>query len=197
MQIARIDLGDHQISTDELVPPEEINFVGTGGFQAVGQEFFHYFVELAGLQPDERVLDVGCGIGRMAIPLTRYLHPQGSYEGFDVVPLGIEWCRNKITPRYPQFHFQLADIHNEHYAPQGRTPARKYQFPYPADSFDFVFLTSVFTHLLPADLENYVYEIARVMKLNGRCLMTFFLLNAESLDLMQRKRGTLAFPHPL
>jgi ubiquinone/menaquinone biosynthesis C-methylase UbiE len=45
-----------------------------------------------------------------------------------------------------------------------------------------VVLASVFTHLLPDDLTNYLAEIARVMKPGGRCLITYFLLNAESLE---------------
>jgi len=33
----------------------------------------------------------------MAIPLTRYLGAEGSYEGFDIVAEGIEWCQTQIT----------------------------------------------------------------------------------------------------
>jgi SAM-dependent methyltransferase len=179
---------------EALAPPEELNFVGTGGFQAVGQEFLRYFIEHAGLRPLERVLDVGCGIGRMAIPLTQYLGAEGSYDGFDVVPAGIKWCRAKITPRFPNFRFRLAAVYNEHYAPNAATLARGFRFPYPGASFDLALLTSVFTHMLPADLENYAFEIARVLKPRGRCLVTFFLLNPESQALLERGRGTLAFP---
>jgi len=34
------------------------------------------------------------------------------YEGFDIVPEAITWCRRRITPRHPRFRFQVADIHN-------------------------------------------------------------------------------------
>jgi SAM-dependent methyltransferase len=179
-----------------LVPPDHLNFVGSGDFLAIGNEFFGYFVELAGLKPHERVLDVGCGIGRMALPLTQYLNEQGSYEGFDVVPQGIDWCRSRIEPLFPRFHFQLANIRNSHYTPNGRDLAWEYRFPFPSQSFDFVFLTSVFTHLLPRDMENYVYEIARVLKRGGRCLITFFLLNEESLELVEQQKSALNFRHP-
>jgi ubiquinone/menaquinone biosynthesis C-methylase UbiE len=195
--MGNVDLGNRPALIEELVPPQELNFVGPGNFTAIGQEFFHYFVSLAGLRPHERVLDVGCGIGRIAIPLTQYLRPPGRYEGFDVVPVGIDWCQSKIASRYPHFRFRLVEIYNQHYAPKARTPARKFRFPYPSESFDFVFLTSVFTHMLPADLENYVYEITRVLRSGGRCLMTFFLLNPESQALTANKQGTISFPHPL
>jgi SAM-dependent methyltransferase len=189
--------GDSIGSIDEMIPPNEINFVGAGGFKTIGNEFFRYFTELGDLRPHERVLDIGCGIGRMAIPLTQYLNQDGSYEGFDVVPLGIEWCRTRIAPRYPRFRFQLADIYNSHYTPNGRTPAGKFRFPYASGSFDFAFLTSVFTHLLPGDFQNYAYEIARVLKPNGRCLMTYFLLNDESTRLIADGKSSLAIAQRL
>ena len=50
------------------------------------------FIDLGGLKPEHRVLDIGSGIGRVAIPLTEYLNEKGSYEGFDVVELGVNWC---------------------------------------------------------------------------------------------------------
>lgn len=133
---------------DDLTPPQRTLFVGGyADFKGVGEEFLRYFVELGGLKPHERVLDVGCGIGRMAVPLTTYLDKNGSYEGFDIVADGIHWCRKKITPKYPHFRFHLADVFNEKYNPHGRYRASEYHFPYERESFDFVFLTSVFTHI--------------------------------------------------
>ena len=83
-----------------------------------------------GLKPDERVLDAGCGIGRIAVPLTEYLDESGGYEGFDIAPEGIAWCRENITPRYPNFRFQVADIYNKSYNPEGSQKADEYEFPY-------------------------------------------------------------------
>jgi SAM-dependent methyltransferase len=178
---------------DDLIPPDELIYIGGGNFQAIGREFFRYLVDLGGLQPDHRVLDVGCGIGRLAVPLTRYLDKRGSYDGFDIVPLGIAWCREQITARYPHFRFQVADLFNRSYHPAGRYEASTYTFPYPAATFDFVLLTSVLTHLLPADLENYLYEISRVLKPDGRCLLTYFLLNPESAALLEAGKSQLDF----
>jgi SAM-dependent methyltransferase len=178
---------------DEPVPPEESIFIGGGNFREIGQEFFRYLVELGGLRPFHRVLDIGCGIGRIAIPLTHYLDGSGGYDGFDIVPLGIAWCRERITSRFPHFRFRTADLFNGSYNPSGRFEARAYAFPYPDETFDFVLATSVFTHLLPADLENYLYEISRVLKPGGNCLLTYFLLNRESAELLDAGRSELAF----
>jgi ubiquinone/menaquinone biosynthesis C-methylase UbiE len=176
-------LGRRAVST----PPQEEIFIGPADFEKTGEEFLRYFTELGGLQPNARVLDVGCGIGRMAWALTRFLSKKGSYEGFDIVADGIRWCKEEISSRYPNFHFQHVDVYNKFYNPQGIYKASEYQFPYESESFDFTFLTSVFTHVLPQDMENYFSEIARVLKKDGRCLTTFFLLNTESLRLLDAK----------
>lgn len=178
---------------DELTPPRGLWFIGDGDFRKQGNQSLEYFIRFGKLEPDDRVLDVGCGIGRMAIPLTRYLSKAGSYEGFDIVPKGIEWCSKHVTPRYPNFKFSVADIYSKHYNPQGRLHAVDYKFPYPDSSFDFVLLTSVFTHMLPDAVKNYVAEISRVLKLGGRCLFTGFLLNEESLHLIASEKSTLQF----
>jgi len=181
---------------DELTPPKRKIFVGgREDYKRIGEEFLRYFIELGGLEPDERVLDVGCGIGRMAVPLTKYLNERGSYEGFDIVPDGINWCRKKITAKHPNFRFQLADIFNKKYHPRGRYRSSEYRFPYASESFDFVFLTSVFTHMLPDDMEHYFSEISRVIKKGGRCLITFFLWNEEALQLINAGKSIYDFKY--
>ncbi len=176
---------------DPLTPPRRLGFVGSGDFRAAGDEFRELFVSLSGLRPDEDVLDVGSGVGRGAIGLTGWL--QGRYEGIDVVRRGIQWCQQAITPRYPNFHFQVADVYNRHYNPVGRLSAAEYRFPFEDRSFDFVLVTSVFTHLLPADRDNYISEIARVLRPEGRCFATFFLLNSEAGPSLQGGRNQLNF----
>ncbi len=182
---------------NELTPPRRLIFVGRGRFLEIGNEFTEYFKQLVDLKPNQRVLDVGCGIGRIAIPLTKYLSADGSYDGFDIVPQGIAWCREKISARYPNFRFQLADIRNSEYNPRGAKTAAEFRFPYEDRSFDFVFLTSVFTHMLPADVENYLSEMARVLRPGGRCLATWFLLNPESKALLADGRATVDFRHTI
>jgi hypothetical protein len=58
-----------------------------------------------------------------------------------------------------------------------------------------VFLTSVFTHLLPDEVARYLDEIRRVLRPGGRCLATFFVLDAEALTRMHGPRSTHRFVH--
>lgn len=162
---------------------------------AAGENFLRMFKDHAGLRPTDRVLDVGCGCGRMARPLTRYL-TTGSYEGFDIVPEMVSWCRENITPRYPNFRFTQVDVANGFYYRGGSGSARDFRFPYEDGLFDFTVLASVFTHLLPHDFERYLDEVTRTLKPGGTALMTFFLLNPESRRLQATPRSEFRFIHP-
>ncbi len=148
-----------------------------------------------GLQPDEAVLDVGCGSGRMALPLTGYLNSEGRYAGFDISQKAIAWCQEHITSAHPNFQFEVSDIYNSLYNPKGKYQSLDFRFPYPDASFDVVFLTSVFTHMFPPDVEHYLDEISRVLKPGGRCLCTYFLLNDESLAHIAEGKSAHNFQH--
>jgi SAM-dependent methyltransferase len=181
-----------------LVPPVAHMYDGPPGlaeFKANGDEFLEIYRERCGLRPDERMLDIGCGTGRKTLPLTQLFDERGVYEGLDITKQGVDWCREKITPRFPNFHFQQIDVYNKLYNPCGTHRAAEYKFPFPDASFSFVTLGSVFTHMLPDDLENYLSEVSRMLATGGRCLISYFLLNEESLRHVEAGEGTLAFKH--
>jgi SAM-dependent methyltransferase len=131
------------------VPPRGKIFIGHGDYVKVGERYLTNFKELCGLKPDHAVLDIGCGIGRMAVPLTRYLNEKGSYDGFDIVKSGIDWCNKHIATKYPNFRFQYTGLYNQLYNTSDKVDASNFIFPYTNAKFDFVFLTSVFTHMMP------------------------------------------------
>jgi ubiquinone/menaquinone biosynthesis C-methylase UbiE len=169
---------------DPAIPPRGINFTGPGDFEAIGKEFFAYFLKWGNISPDSHILEVGCGMGRMALPFKGYLSAEGRYTGIDIVPEGVQWCRDRIAPDDERYNFILADIQNDLYNPNGGTTAADYTFPLPDNSQHLVFLTSVFTHLLPDAVERYIREISRVLMPGGRMICTFFLLNDESRQCM-------------
>jgi SAM-dependent methyltransferase len=178
-----------------LLPPRSLRTVGDGNFMEVGREFLGYFTAIAGLRPHERVLEIGCGVGRMAIPLTAYLEEKGSYDGFDVARAEVKWCQQNITPRFANFNFHLIDVCNEQTNPKGKSLASSYHFPLAAGQFDFVFLTSVFTHMLRKDIENYLQEISRLLNPGGRLLATYFLLDAETRERLKKAGSRFRYPY--
>jgi SAM-dependent methyltransferase len=185
------------MTSNELVPPASMIFDGSRSqddFVAVGDRFTKYFlIGHAGLKPDERVLDLGSGIGQKARVLAAYLSERGSYEGLDIVEAGITWCAERYS-KYTNFHFQLADVYSSHYNALSKHRACEYALPYDDTEFDLVFLASVFTHMLPADMENYFTEISRVLKPGSRCVISYFLLGPESLRRVGAGLNTIKIP---
>jgi SAM-dependent methyltransferase len=144
-----------------LTPPNRlVALVGGGDFAKIGNDMVQSFIKFQGLQPWHRVLDIGSGIGRVAVPLTRFLNERGSYEGMDVWEIGVKWCTRNIHKRYKNFRFHCIDIYNSFYNPTGERLSRNYTFPFGNDEFDFIVLTSVFTHMLEEDVERYITERA-------------------------------------
>lgn len=180
--------------SDELIPPKSKIFVGSVDFKEGAKEEMNRLIRMGVITPESDVLDIGCGIGRLAIPLTSYLKG-GEYDGLDIVPTGIDWCNEHITRKYPDFHFTLADVFNKEYNPHGHVAASDYTFPYRDNSFDLVVLLSVFTHMLPDDTQRYIAEISRVLRPGGRCWATFYILNADSIERMGAGEGSLDFKH--
>jgi len=126
------------------------------------------------LKPTDSILDIGSGIGRTAIALTEYLQPNGSYKGFDVVKLGVDWCNSKIGKDFPYFEFKYVPLFNDLYNTSA-LKAEDFVFPYDKDSFNKIFTFSVFTHMQINEIQNYFKEINRVLKSDGFVLSTFFL----------------------
>jgi len=177
-----------------FVPPLQLMHDGPPSykeFKQNGDEFLRLYVSLCGLQPDERMLDIGSGIGRKTLPLVTYLSERGTYDGLEIVKSGVDWCTKKYTSKHANFKFQLIDIYNDLYNPEGKYNAAEYRFPFADEQFDFAVLNSVFTHMLPQEVENYLSEIARVLRKGGRCLISFFVLNQESLRLIKESKSTI------
>lgn len=187
-----LDAIDFVRGTDPMIPPRRFYYIGSGDFKKIGEDYLMRFIRDCGLTPASKVLDIGCGSGRLAVPLAKYLNAQGSYDGFDIERRGIAWCVKNITSRHPNFRFCVSDIFNKEYNPSGKHLAKEYKFPYEDSSFDLVVLTSVFTHMLPEDVAHYLSEISRVLKTGGRSLATYFLFNKKS-GYLNNIRGTLNF----
>src|SRR5262249_52500377 len=121
------------LRTDALTPPLHLRW---SYYRTLRRDGYVPFANAAareliarGLQPHHRVLDVGCGLGPLALGLLSHL-TSGSYEGFDVHAEAIAWCRRAISTRQPRFRFRHVDGRSTAYNPAGELSAAACHFPY-------------------------------------------------------------------
>ena len=185
------------------LPGEELQ-LGVGPekgaeYLGIGQVVRDAVLKQTDLPPTGSVLDIGCGSGRMARQFVDHLKPPGRYVGMEIQRRFVDWCNENIAPANPAFEFYHQDIYNGAYNPEGKYRASEYRFPFEDESFDAIILYSVFTHLLQADADNYLREIARLLKPGGRCYSTWYLMTPDvevRYLLPNAKEGQVGFSFP-
>ena len=134
-------------------PAEAAKKAVGGEFDAIGVLLREALV-YHGLRKTDYLIDVGCGSGRLAKPLSTYL--EGSYLGIDVVPELVTFAR-KLVAR-PDWRFEVA---------KGLT------IPEADQKADMVCFFSVLTHLLHEESFVYLREARRVLKPGGKIVASF------------------------
>ncbi len=180
-----------------LVPPRQINpnigFTPRRGdyareFITSGDRVAAMLKTYGNLQPDQQVLDIGSGIGRIARALTTYLSKDGQYRGFDVDPRAVAWCQRSYG-RLSNFLFAYAPVGYINVRGRGTIRGEDLVFPYPEATFDLAFSMSVYTHLSRATVDHYLGETSRVLRPGGMCLNTFFVMDDFAVEAMQSGRA--------
>ncbi len=126
--------------------------------------------KLAGLTLDSRILDWGCGAGRLAIGVREHLGRVADYHGVDVQAELIDWATTNLAA--PGFRFTCVDVSNERYNPDG-TPERTLAAD--AGTVDVFYAYSVFSHMSDADTSAYLAMIGSVLSPDGRAFVTCFV----------------------
>lgn len=146
-------------------------------FESSARDFDAWIERLSLLREEDRVLDVGCGPGAMALRFSRRSW-HGSYIGFDVHEPSIRWCREHFAAD-PRFSFVLARVSSPYGEARG-APASQYRFPSEDGQVELVIAKSVFTHLLEREARRYLAEIARVLEPGRAALVTAFTFEPGS-----------------
>lgn len=164
---------------------------GGGDFHRTGETLFHAIREATGLSPDETVLDMGCGAGRLAFPLCAYLSEEGRYIGFDIAPRALDFARRHVSGA-AAIDFVHADLSNPEYRREGGSAA-DYRFPAEDGSVDLAVATSLFTHLDAKTAKGYLAETGRVLRPGGRAYLTVFEIDAEGRQALHAGVARLGF----
>jgi len=131
-------------------------------------------VERLGLESGTKLLDIGCGVGRLAIGILNTSVKVDEYYGLDVNKTKIQWCQKYIQNNYPNFKFQHINVKNERYNPSGSFTQSEFKLPL-SGSYDIIYLYSVFSHLLKDDVHAYLSEFSRLLGSNGNIFLTAFV----------------------
>jgi len=153
-----------------------------------------------GLRRGLRVLELGCGIGRDAIPLAERIGPSGSYLGIDIIRDSIDWCTRTITAKYPNVRFHYDDVKDSLHNPGGSVSYETVRLPVDDHSVDLIVAQSVFTHMLRPELTHYLKEFARLLAPGGTVYATCFVISPEVLESARKTNLTpwdLRFEHDL
>ena len=132
---------------------EAIQRLVGGEFKAAGLiacDLLRYY----GLQDTHHLIDVGCGSGRIAIPLSQQY--QGSYQGMDVLKELVDYAEQHC--QRPDWCFLQSD---------------GFTIPAEPKSADFIIFFSVFTHLLHEESFHYLQQSAKILRPNGKIIFSF------------------------
>ena len=167
------------------IPVDLLMLTGGGPetFDEIVKLHIQHVNELIGYHSDSYVVEIGCGIGRDAIPLTGILGSNGRYLGIDIVEKSIEWCQANITPRHSNFSFVHFDVKDQLHNPLGTQDVSVCCLPAPNQAADVIIGHSVFTHLLEDGIAVYLREFSRVLKKSGRAYASCFIVD----DRIRRK----------
>jgi ubiquinone/menaquinone biosynthesis C-methylase UbiE len=135
--------------------------------------FRETLVGLARLSDGERVLDVGCGTGSLAIVAKRHVGPAGEVVGIDASPAMVARARSKTTKAGLDVSFKNGVAES---------------LPFPDAQFDAVLSTMMLHHLPRKARQECAGEVRRVLRPGGRVLVVDF-------GQAQGQRGFLAHFH--
>jgi SAM-dependent methyltransferase len=129
---------------------------------------------LCHLVRESRVLDIGCGQGRLLTGILATLGGVREYVGLDVHKPSIDWASSVLAEPESTISFCHLPVLNERYNPRGITPLSGFAFPVPRNHFDVITLFSVFSHMKLADIRTYLGEIRNVLNPTGKVFCSIF-----------------------
>ena len=184
------------------IPVDLLNLTGGGvdSFAQISDAHIRNLKNFIGISSEHSILEIGCGIGRDAIPLTKLLSKNGKYLGVDIIKRSVDFCNENISKNYKNFKFIHFDVTDQLHNPTGTARTTDISLPIEKQSIDRIILWSVFTHLYAEDIQHYLKEFRRVLKSDGLVYATVFVIDDEILASARKTNVTpfnLTFRHQL
>ena len=147
---------------------EEENNIDDAMQKAIGAEFIsggkmeRDILIQHGLMSNNYLIDIGCGSGRLALPMSKYF-TDGQYFGFDVVPDFVKYAKSLVNN--PNFRFETVN---------------GFVIKEEDNKADMICAFSIFTHLMYEETYNYFKEVKRVLKSGGKFIFSFLEFKINS-----------------
>ncbi len=168
------------------LPPNHLRMrIGVGNnffrnqawYMNVAKDFWFFAMSQSWVKMDSTIVDIGCGCGKFAHHLRDYEFNgstfRGKYIGIDIDLEMLDWCRHHFDQERFEFYqsTHVSRVYNEN------GDGSLYTLPIPSNTVNFVFSSSLFTHLLERELENYMIESFRVLVPRGIMAMNCYLMD--------------------
>jgi SAM-dependent methyltransferase len=132
---------------------------------------------------NSNIVEIGCGYGRKGVHLAKFQIQgerfTGTYLGIDIDPELLAFAKKSLPA--PQFRVQQTAHISKTYMSKNELTEKgaggETHIDCPNDSQDLVFSTSLYTHLLEKEVDNYTRESYRVLKPGGVMQMNIFCLD--------------------
>jgi SAM-dependent methyltransferase len=156
------DVWNRQTETLEVASLAVAGFTDEKDMDLTAGRFIDDLKHTVGLNSNDVILEIGCGIARVGKPLSKEcLH----WFGADISGNMLAHAAARLRGCPNTTLVKLATVGLQEF---------------PRDSFDLVYCTIVFMHLFEWDRYRYVEEAYRVLRPGGHCYFDNFQLNAES-----------------
>jgi len=143
---------------------------------------FEFLVKKAGLEEDDVLLDLGCGVLRGGIPLIEYLDV-GNYYGMDISGDALEQGREAIASH---------DLADKDPTLVNNTDLRFQESELSTLQANVVWAQSVLTHLPPEQVQELLAHVDRVLDEGGQFYATWYKAD----EIVERANG-FGFEYPL
>ena len=148
--------------TDLRVETDPKKAVG-GMWEKIGRLQFEFLIN-KGLQPQHKMLDIGCGTLRGGRHFIKYLNT-GNYYGIDISPKAIAYAKQLVQQ-------EGLSEKNPHLLISEKKDLKFREFS--GITFDYILAQSVFTHLKPEHIKECFENIDHIMHENSAFYFTYF-----------------------
>jgi FkbM family methyltransferase len=136
-----------------------------------GVEQINFLKEYHLISRNSKILDFGCGQGRLLNSLKYSKTKFSKYTGLDTSEDSIKWCQ-KYLAKSNGIEFIHLPAENARYNPNVKGLKH---LPFENNEFDLIFLNSVFSHMLTDHITFYLSEFYKVLKNGGSLYLTAFI----------------------